>query len=113
MEVRNPEISVISDVHLATHASKAKELVRYLKSIHPKKLILNGDIIDSWRFSRNYFPKTHLKVLRQLIKMMEQGTKVVYITGNHDEIIRRQKSVSDIITLLSFTVNALGGVINL
>ena len=89
MEVRNPEISVISDVHLATHASKAKELVRYLKSIQPKKLVLNGDFIDSWRFSRNYFPKPHLKVLRQLIKMMEQGTKVVYITGNHDEIFRR------------------------
>ncbi len=89
MEVRKPEISVISDVHLATHASKAKELVRYLKSIHPEKLILNGDFIDSWRFSRNYFPKSHLKVIRQLIKMMEQGTEVVYITGNHDEIFRR------------------------
>jgi len=89
MEIRNLEISVISDVHLATHASKAKELVKYLKSIYPKKLVLNGDFIDSWRFSRNYFPKPHLKVLRQLIKMMEQGTKVIYITGNHDEIFRR------------------------
>ena len=89
MKVRNPEISVISDVHLATYASKAKELVRYLKSVRPKKLVLNGDFIDSWRFSRNYFPKSHLKVLRQLIKMMEQGTKVIYITGNHDEIFRR------------------------
>ncbi|HBL78312.1 MAG: UDP-2,3-diacylglucosamine hydrolase [Bacteroidetes bacterium GWF2_42_66] len=89
MEVRKMEISVISDVHLATHASKAKELVRYLKSIHPEKLILNGDFIDSWRFSRNYFPKPHLKVIRQLIKMMEQGIQVVYITGNHDEIFRR------------------------
>lgn len=89
MEVRKMEISVISDVHLATHASKAKELVRYLKSIHPEKLILNGDFIDSWRFSRNYFPKPHLKVIRQLIKMMEQGIQVIYITGNHDEIFRR------------------------
>ena len=64
MEPRNLEISVISDLHLATHASKAKSVLKYLKSIHPETLILNGDIIDSWRFSRSYFPKAHLKVIR-------------------------------------------------
>lgn len=89
MEQKQLQISVISDVHLATHASKAKQLVHYLKSIRTEKLILNGDIVDAWRFSRNYFPKPHLKVIRQIIKMMEQGTEVVYITGNHDDVMRR------------------------
>ncbi len=79
--MRKLKVSVISDVHLATHASKAKVLLKYLKSIHPETLVLNGDIIDSWRFSRNYFPKSHLKVVRQLIKMLEKGVKVVYVTG--------------------------------
>jgi len=87
--IRKLDISVISDVHLATLASKAKPLLNYLKSIQPKTLVLNGDIIDSWRFSRNYFPKAHLKVIRQLIKMIEKGVKVVYITGNHDDVFRK------------------------
>ena len=74
--IRKLDISVISDFHLATLASKAKPLLKYLKSIQPKTLVLNGDIIDSWRFSRNYFPKSHLKVIRQLVKMIEKGIQV-------------------------------------
>ena len=88
-KIRNLKVSVISDVHLATHASKAKVLLKYLKSINPETLVLNGDIIDSWRFSRNYFPKPHLKVIRHFIKMLEKGVKIVYITGNHDEFLRK------------------------
>lgn len=88
-KLRELQVSVISDIHLATHACKAKPLVKYLKSINPKMLVLNGDIIDSWRFSRNYFPKSHLKVIRQIIKMLEKGTQVYYVTGNHDEFLRK------------------------
>ena len=88
-KARELPISVISDTHLATHACKAKQLLKYLKSIDPKILVLNGDIIDSWRFSRNYFPKSHLKVIRQFIKMLERGTRIYYITGNHDEFLRK------------------------
>ena len=87
--IRELDISVISDVHLATMASKAKHLLKYLKSIQPKILVLNGDIIDSWRFSRNYFPKAHMKVIRQVVKMMEKNVQVVYITGNHDDVFRK------------------------
>ena len=88
-EARKLDVSVISDVHLATLASKAKPLLNYLKLIQPRMLVLNGDIIDSWRFSRNYFPKAHLKVIRQLVKMIENGVQVVYITGNHDDVFRK------------------------
>lgn len=87
--LRKLDVTVISDVHLATLASKAKPLLNYLKSIQPQTLVLNGDIIDSWRFSRNYFPKSHLKVLRQILKMIEKGVQVVYITGNHDDVFRK------------------------
>ena len=89
MNKRQIEVSVISDLHLATHACKPKKILEYLKAIHPEILVLNGDIIDSWRFSRNYFPKNHLKVIRQLIKMMEKGTRVYYVSGNHDEFLRK------------------------
>ena len=76
MKIREIEVAVISDVHLATHACKPKKVLKYLKSILPKTLVLNGDIIDSWRFSRNYFPKPQLKIICQLIKMMEKGVQV-------------------------------------
>ena len=89
MEKRKIEVSVISDLHLATHASKAKKILKYLKSIQPSTLVLNGDIIDSWRFSRSYFPKSHLKVIRHIIKLMEKGVLVYYITGNHDDFLRK------------------------
>jgi UDP-2,3-diacylglucosamine pyrophosphatase LpxH len=85
----NVEVLVVSDIHLGTMASNASALFEYLKSKAPKTLILNGDIIDAWRFSRNYFPKSHLKVIRQFIKLMENGTRIVYIAGNHDEILRK------------------------
>lgn len=89
MKKRKPEIVVISDVHLGTLGCHAKELLEYLKGIKPKKLILNGDIIDIWQFRKSYFPKAHLDVIRQVIEMQSKGTEIVYITGNHDEMLRK------------------------
>jgi UDP-2,3-diacylglucosamine pyrophosphatase LpxH len=61
----------------------------YLKSIHPEILILNGDIIDIWQFSKNYWPASHMKVVKHLMGLIAKGTKVYYITGNHDEMLRK------------------------
>ena len=89
MNRRKLELAVISDVHLGTYGCRAKELLHYLKSIDPETLVLNGDIIDIWQFSKKYFPKTHMKVVRYILKMAMNGTKVIYITGNHDEMLRK------------------------
>ncbi|PXY46285.1 UDP-2,3-diacylglucosamine diphosphatase [Flavobacterium hydrophilum] len=89
MKKRNVELVIISDVHLGTYGSHAKELNNYLSSIKPKTLVLNGDIIDAWQFRKSYFPKSHLKVIQRIIGMASKGTKVYYITGNHDEILRK------------------------
>lgn len=80
---------VISDVHLGTFGSHANELNKYLSSIKPKILVLNGDIIDIWQFRKSYFPKSHLKVIQKIISLASKGTKVYYITGNHDEMLRK------------------------
>ncbi len=87
--MRNIDVVVISDVHLGTYGCRAKELHKYLKSINPKILILNGDIIDIWQFKKKYFPKNHLKVIKKIIGLASQGTEVIYITGNHDEMLRK------------------------
>jgi len=86
---RKVEIAVISDVHLGTFGCHAKQLLTYLNSIEPKRLILNGDIIDIWQFSKRYFPPAHLKVIKKIITMASNGTEVIYITGNHDEMLRK------------------------
>lgn len=89
MDKRPIDVVVISDVHLGTYGCKAKELTAYLKSIAPSMLILNGDIIDAWQFSKSYFPAAHLGVIKEIIHCITNGTRVFYITGNHDEVLRR------------------------
>lgn len=86
---RKVDLLVLSDIHLGTYGCRAKELVRYLKSIDPHEVILNGDIIDIWQFSKRYWPKSHMKVISYFIKWMSQGKKITYITGNHDEMLRK------------------------
>ena len=86
---RKVEVAVVSDVHLGTYGCHAKQLLTYLNSIQPKKLVLNGDIVDIWQFSKRYFPKSHLRVLKKILDMASEGVEVIYITGNHDEILRK------------------------
>ena len=86
---RKIEIAVISDVHLGTYGCHAKQLLTYLNSIEPKKLILNGDIVDIWQFKKRYFPKSHLSVIKKIMDFAANGTEVIYITGNHDEMLRK------------------------
>ena len=90
---RELDLVVLSDIHLGTYGCRAIELNNYLKTIHPKTLILNGDIIDIWQFNKRYFPKTHLKIIKKLMQFITSDTKVYYITGNHDEMLRRFKGV--------------------
>jgi UDP-2,3-diacylglucosamine pyrophosphatase LpxH len=86
---RKVQLAVISDVHLGTYGCQAKELLQYLNSIDPEILILNGDIIDIWQFSKHYWPDLHMMVVNHLIGLVSKGTKIYYITGNHDEMMRK------------------------
>ena len=86
---RKVQLAVISDVHLGTFGCHAKELLQYLNSIEPEILILNGDIIDIWQFSKRYWPASHMMVINHLINLISSGTKIYYITGNHDEMLRK------------------------
>lgn len=80
---------VISDVHLGTQGSKAKELVRYLKMNTCDNLILNGDIIDGWQLKRSgVWKKKHTRFFKRILKMIEEySTNVYYLRGNHDDFL--------------------------
>lgn len=94
-ETKRPvEILVLSDIHLGTYGCKAKELLRYLKSVEPKRVILNGDIIDIWQFKKSYWPKSHMKVIKYLMGWVAEGVELNYITGNHDEMLRKFEGFS-------------------
>ena len=79
----------ISDIHLGTRFSKAKVLLNFLKHNESDQLILVGDIIDGWAIKRKLiWPQEHSDVIQKILKKAKKGTKVTFITGNHDEFLR-------------------------
>lgn len=85
---RRIDICIISDIHLGTHACHASELNKYLNSINPGVLIINGDWLDIWNFSANYFPKEHIENIFLVLEFAQKGIPVYYLTGNHDDHMR-------------------------
>jgi UDP-2,3-diacylglucosamine pyrophosphatase LpxH len=80
---------VISDVHLGTKGSKAKELVKFLKQCSCDRLILNGDIIDGWQLKKyGTWKRKHTRFFNRILKMIEEyKTEVIYLRGNHDDFL--------------------------
>ncbi len=79
----------ISDTHLGTSGCNAGLLLDFLKSTESETLYLVGDIIDGWRLKKSwYWPDAHNDVIRRVLKKAKKGTRVLYIPGNHDEVLR-------------------------
>ncbi|WP_138431663.1 UDP-2,3-diacylglucosamine diphosphatase [Fodinibius saliphilus] len=90
---RTVDIVVLSDLHLGTVGCHAIELTQYLNSIEPQTLVLNGDIFDIWNFKKYYWPESHMQVVKCFLSLMANGTDIYYLTGNHDEVIRKITSL--------------------
>ena len=79
----------ISDVHLGSKGSNAELLLEMLKEYEPKELIIVGDFIDGWLLKkRHYWTQDFSNVIRKILSYTKKGTKVTYITGNHDDFLR-------------------------
>ena len=80
----------VSDVHLGTRDCKADELNNFLKHHSCDTLYLVGDIIDAWKIQQNRWrwKQSHTNVVRRVLGHAKRGTRVVYISGNHDEFLR-------------------------
>jgi UDP-2,3-diacylglucosamine pyrophosphatase LpxH len=50
---------------------------------------LNGDIIDMWQFSKRYWPVAHMQVIKHITGLLAKNTRIIYLTGNHDEMLRK------------------------
>ena len=80
----------ISDIHLGTKGCKAEDLREFLDSVECDTLYLVGDIIDLWKFKSGlYWPALHNDIVHRILQKARQGTKVIYIPGNHDELFRK------------------------
>ncbi len=88
--VRHYRTIFISDVHLGTKGCQADRLLEFLKNHTCDHLFLVGDIIDGWQLKSSfYWPDTHMEVIREVLRFLKQDTKVTYVTGNHDEFLRK------------------------
>ena len=87
-EPRRVRTAWISDVHLGTRASGAARLLDFLREYDFETLYIVGDLIDVWQMRRGrYWPQQHNDVIQKILRKSRKGTRVIYIPGNHDEMI--------------------------
>lgn len=94
----------LSDLHLGSTKCNANAILKVLHEHQPENLYLVGDIIDFWALKRKfYFPDSHWRVIQKIIRLSHKGTNVVYITGNHDDLLRYKLfPIRDIISPIHF-----------
>ena len=79
----------ISDIHLGTKGCNAELLIDFLDHTDSDTMYLVGDIIDGWRLKKKfYWPAEHNDIVWRILKRAKRGTRIVYIPGNHDEMVR-------------------------
>ena len=79
----------LSDVHLGSRDCRITLFLDFLRRTRCETLYLVGDIIDLESLRRSfYWPESHSEALRLLLKKSQEGTRIVYVPGNHDEDLR-------------------------
>ncbi|GLX80297.1 hypothetical protein tinsulaeT_36370 [Thalassotalea insulae] len=80
----------LSDIHLGCKDCKAEYLLNFLQQCQIDTLYLVGDIVDLWAMSKQFrWPKDHNKLFHYLLSLTAQGTRVIYLPGNHDEPLQQ------------------------
>ncbi|PLZ01083.1 UDP-2,3-diacylglucosamine hydrolase [Burkholderia sp. WAC0059] len=80
----------LSDIHLGSGGCQANYLLDFLRHNESEYLYLVGDIIDGWQLRKGwYWPQAHNDVVQKILRKARKGTQVVYIPGNHDEVVRQ------------------------
>ena len=94
-KIKQVDALFISDIHLGNKGCNSKELLEILKTYKPKYLFIVGDFIDGWLLKkRHYWTQDFTNVIRKILSYSKKGTKVIYITGNHDDFLRHYVPLS-------------------
>ena len=91
---RQLDVAVIADVHLGTPAARAGELLDYLGSILPETLVIAGDLINLDGLSSSQLPGPHFEIVKKVLDFAHEGTRVYYLTGNHEASLLQLKDLS-------------------
>ena len=98
----------ISDVHLGTRDCQAEHLSQFLKGYHADRIYLVGDILDGWRLRKGWhWPQSHNDVIQKILRKSRKGTRVVYIPGNHDDLLGKFYGAYGNITIQKHAIHKL------
>ena len=79
----------LSDIHLGSRDCRVNLLLDFLRQTRCETLYLVGDVIDIESLRHTFFwPASHTEALRLILKKSQEGTRVVFIPGNHDDELR-------------------------
>lgn len=80
----------LSDIHLGSPGCEALYLLDFLRAQDAETIYLVGDILDGWCLRKGwYWPQEHNDVVQKMLRMAREGTRVVYVPGNHDSVSRQ------------------------
>ncbi len=89
VDVKTHRTIFLSDFHLGSPGCQAEQILSFLDHNSAKTIYLIGDIVDGWRLKKSwYWPQAHNNVVQKLLKLSQKGTKIYYLSGNHDEFLR-------------------------
>src|SRR5438309_8670350 len=98
----------ISDVHLGTRGSNAAALLDFLRNYEAETLYIVGDVIDIWQLRRSrYWPQQHNDVIQKILRKARKGTRIIYIPGNHDELLSKFYGAYGNITVQKHAIHRL------
>lgn len=79
----------LSDVHLGMKTIRVGQLIDFLRSHDAETIYLVGDIIDGWRLQKKWrWTEEYNQVVELLLAKAAAGTRIIYLPGNHDELVR-------------------------
>src|SRR5262249_27652867 len=79
----------ISDVHLGARGCQADKLLDFLRLNDADVVYLVGDIVDGWQLKSGWYrPQAHNDVVQKLLRKGRKGARMIYVPGNHDEVLR-------------------------
>lgn len=79
----------LSDFHIGAKSCDSRSILDFLRRTESDYLYLVGDIIDGWKMNKRwYWTNDYSQIFDELARKVSEGTKVIYITGNHDEEVR-------------------------
>jgi UDP-2,3-diacylglucosamine pyrophosphatase LpxH len=106
--VRRVRTAWISDVHLGTRGSNAAALLDFLRECEFEMLYVVGDLIDIWQLRRGiYWPQQHNDVIQKILRKSRKGARIVYIPGNHDDLLGKFYGAYGNITVQKHAVHRL------